>query len=527
MRQTLICLVTAATITAVWLVSVSSSKDTADEQTPARGIVFHDSNGNGTFDAGEKGLADVRVSNGVTIVKTDSDGRYEIGVDDNSIIFVIKPRNWRTPVSENQLPRFYYIHKPAGSPPSKYKGVAPTGDLPESIDFALYPQDEPKQFKAILFGDPQPRDQKEIDYIAHDVIEDLIGTDASFGVTLGDIVNGDLSLFDSQARSIALLGIPWYNVVGNHDVNADARDDVLSNETFESHFGPAYYSFDHGPVHFIVLDDIEWYFAERKKKGHYRGGFGKKQLEFVRNDLSLIPEKQLVVLLMHIPLTDVRDRKELYRMIEKRPFCMSVSGHTHHHQHVMISREDGWMGPKPHHHMITVTVCGSWWSGAPDERGIPHTLCKDGTPNGHMILSFDGSQYQLDYKAAGRPADYQMQVDAPEVIAAPESAETVVTANVFNGTSESVIEMRVGAGDWVKMTPTRRPDPNYLRVVAQEKAIALKPWRKLPTPKASSHLWEALLPKGLKPGSHLIEVKASNVFGRTYTGRRIIRVIEK
>jgi hypothetical protein len=524
MRQTLICLVTAVTITSAAFVAVSRSRDATDELTAARGVVFHDANGNGSLDADEKGLGDVRISNGVDIVKTDAEGKYEIGVDDDSIIFVIKPTGWRTPISEHQTPRFYYIHKPKGSPPLKYQGVAPTGDLPESVDFALYPQEEPEQFKAILFGDPQPRNQKEIDYIAHDVIEELVGTDASFGVTLGDILFDDLSLFEAQARSIALLGIPWYNVVGNHDINYDAPNDSISDETFERHFGPAYYSFDHGPVHFIVLDDIEWYVAEGKTKGSYRGGFGKKQIEFVKNDLSLIPEDQLVVLLMHIPLDDVHDRHGLYRLIEQRPFCMSVSGHTHYHQHRMISTEDGWMGPEPHHHVVNVTVSGSWWSGTPDERGIPHTICKDGTPNGYSIISFDGAEYRLDYKAAGRPADYQMQLDAPEVVAAADVAETVVTANVFNAIPSSVIEMRIGSGDWVKMTSTSRPDPTYKRVYDFELAVTERPWLKLPTPKDSSHLWEATLPTELTPGSHLIEVRASNVFGKTYSGRRIVRV---
>jgi len=526
MRQTFICLVTAATISSAAFVAVSTSRDAADELTPARGVVFHDSNGNGSLDAGEKGLADVRVSNGVDIVKTDTEGRYEIGVDDDSIIFVIKPSGWRTPISENQIPRFYYIHKPKGSPPLKFQGVAPTGDLPASIDFAMYPQKEPDQFKAILFGDPQPRDQQEIDYIAHDVIEELVGTDASFGVTLGDILFDDLSLFESQARSIALLGIPWYNVVGNHDINYDAPNDAISDETFERHFGPTYYSFDHGPVHFIVLDDIEWYVEDVQSKGRYRGGFGAKQIEFVKNDLALIPDDQLVVLLMHIPLDEVHDRTGLYRLIEQRPFCMSVSGHTHYHQHRMITREDGWMGPEPHHHIVNVTVSGSWWSGTPDERGIPHTICKDGTPNGYSIISFDGTEYRLDYKAAGRPADYQMQIDAPEVVATADTTETVVTANVFNATPKSVIEMRVGSGDWVKMSSTIRPDPTYQRLYDQEELVTDKPWRKLPTPKDSSHLWEAMLPGGLASGSHMIEVRASNVFGKTYTGRRIIRVTE-
>lgn len=524
MRQTFACCLTALIISAAALATVTISRDAADALTPARGVVFHDANGNGVLDAGEKGLPDIRVSNGVDIVKTDSNGKYEIGVDDDTIIFVVKPSGWRTPVSEHQIPQFYYIHKPKGSPPLKYQGVAPTGELPASVDFALYPQDGPEQFKAILFGDPQPRNQKEIDYIAHDVIEELVGTDASFGVTLGDILFDDLSLFESQARSIALLGIPWYNVVGNHDINYDAPNDSISDETFERHFGPAYYSFDHGPVHFLVLDDIEWFVAEGKTKCSYRGGFGKKQIEFVKNDLAMIPDDQLVVLLMHIPFDEVHDRHGLYRLIEQRPFCMSVSGHTHYHQHRMISTEDGWMGPEPHHHIVNVTVSGSWWSGAPDERGIPHTICKDGTPNGYSIISFDGAEYGLEYKAAGRPADYQMQIHAPEVITAADVASTVVTANVFNGLPTSVIEMRIGTGDWTAMSPTTRPDPTYQRLYELEELVAEKPWLKLPTPKDSSHLWEAMLPEGLAPGSHLIEVRASKVFGKTYSGRRIVRV---
>ena len=227
-----------------------------NETTIARGTVFHDANGNQQFDADEKPLPGVRVSNGKQIVTTNHLGRYELTVDDDTILFVIKPRGWRTVLDEDNLPRFYYIHKPFGSPVSKFDGVAPTGPLPDSIDFPLYPQQEPQQFQAILFGDPQPRDVKEVEYIAHDVIEELIGTEAAFGVTLGDIVFDDLSVFKPLNKSIALLGIPWYNVIGNHDLNFDARDDSHSDETFERIYGPAYYSFDYGPVHFLVLDDV-------------------------------------------------------------------------------------------------------------------------------------------------------------------------------------------------------------------------------------------------------------------------------
>ncbi len=491
------------------------------------GIVYVDANSNTNFDDGDKPLADVRVSNGRDVVRTNAEGKYELAVDNDDIIFVVKPKGYRTPLSEDNLPQFYYIHKPEGSPKgAKFKGVAPTGDLPASVDFPLYEQKEPEQFRAILFGDPQPRNQTEVDYIAHDVVEELIGSDASFGVTLGDIVFDDLDVFVPLNKTVALIGIPWYNVIGNHDINLDAKNDKENDETFESIYGPAYYSFDYGQVHFLVLDDIEWYHPTPGGKGRYRGGLGDEQMSFIRNDLAIIPDDQLVVLLMHVPLVDVRDRTELYRLIEKRPFCISVSGHTHHHEHRFITKEDGWLGPEPHHHIINVTVSGSWWSGAPDERGIPHMAMADGAPNGYSIISFDGTNYKLDFKAAGRSADYQMQIHAPEVVAVDKLNETSVFVNVFNGSERSKVEMRVGrTGQWVAMEHIREVDPLLKKVYEAEAKVIGDPanWRKMSKPKASTHLWKATLPE-TSAGTHLIEVRETDMHGRATTSQRVIRI---
>lgn len=491
----------------------------------ATGYVFHDANNNRMRDPGEKVLPGVRVSNGVDIVSTDDNGQYKLPVTDDTILFVIKPKGWRTPLSRNLTPEFYYIHKPKGSPKTKYAGVAPTGPLPASVDFPLYPQKEPEQFRAIFFGDPQPRDQKEIDYIAHDVIEELVGTDASFGVTLGDILFDDLSLFESQARGVALLGIPWYNVIGNHDINYDAPNDKLSDETFERAFGPSYYSFDYGTVHFIALDDINWIVPEGKKKGHYKGGLGKEQLEFVKNDLKQIPEDQLVVLMMHIPIVGVEDREDLYRLIEKRPFCMSISGHTHHHEHRFITKADGWRGPKPHHHIINVTVSGSWWSGTPDERGIPHTMMADGAPNGYSIITFDGKEYNLDFRAAGRSEKYQMNIMAPEEVTVDQLSDTEIIVNIFNGSEKSKVEMMIGeAGTWTPMTHRVGIDPSFKKLSETENGAKEKSYRNLPKAKNSTHLWHANLPAGLKPGTHLLRIRTVEMDGDKLQSGRVIRV---
>jgi len=500
---------------------------TAQAET-ARGVVFHDANGNGRFEPGEPTLENMRVSNGRDVTKTDAEGRYELEVDNDDIVFVIKPSGWRTPLDENHLPRFYYIHKPAGSPESKFAGVAPTGPLPPSINFPLYPQSEPAQFRAILFGDPQPRNQKEVDYIAHDVVEELIGADASFGVTLGDIVFNDLNVFEPLNKTIAFIGIPWYNVIGNHDINMDAKTDAESDETFERIYGPAYYSFDYGQVHCLVVDEVQWHVAVEGKSGTYRGGLGVQQMEFIRNDLQQIPEDQLVMLLMHIPLVDVQDRQELYRLIEKRPFCISVSGHTHHHEHRFITKKDGWNGAEPHHHIINVTVCGSWWSGAPDERGIPHTTMADGAPNGYSIISFDGTKYTLDFKAAGRSADYQMQIVAPELVRADQLAESEVFVNVFNGSEKSKVEIQVADSDWLAMERVVQADPGLQAVFEAEEALLAtqtpKPFTVIKKPKGSTHLWKATLPTGLAAGTHLIRIRAIDMHGRPNAASRVLRV---
>lgn len=497
----------------------------------AQGIVFEDLNGNRRHDKDEPGIKDVKVSNGKDIVLTDEEGKYQIPVSEDCIIFVIKPRGWMTPLNANNLPQFYYIHKPAGSPANfRYAGVAPTGPLPKSINFPLTRQDEPDQFRALLFGDTQPRNVAEVEYMTHDIIEQIIAENkhgVSLGVTLGDVVFDDLDVFEPHNQAIALLGLPWYNVIGNHDMNYEAANDKLSDETFERHFGPSYYSFDYGPVHFLALDDVMWHGANETQKGRYTGGFGPEQMEFIKKDLSLIPEDQLVVLMMHIPLINVEDRQELYRLIENRPFALSISAHTHFLKHHYIGQEDGFRGAKPHHHVVNITVCGSWWRGATDELGIPHATMSDGGPNGYSIISFDGAKYDIELRAARRPAYHQMSIHMPEEITWADALTTPIVVNVFNGSKNSTAKFRVLPGDtWHTMERVEGVDPYYLEMKKLEAGPTPPGGSPLPGPSITDHLWRALLPATLPVGTHLIEVEATDVSGKVHLDRRSIRVVD-
>ncbi len=493
-------------------------------QSAARGIVYHDVNQNRKLDDSDARLSGIAVSNGLDIVTTDDEGQYELSLTDDDIIFLIKPRGWHTLLDEDNLPQFYYIHKPAGSPRLRYAGVEPTGVLPRSIDFPLYPQEEPDRFQTILFGDTQSRDAREVDYMNRTVIPELTGSDAAFGVTLGDIMFDDLSLFPYHNRSVAMIGVPWYNVLGNHDLNMDTSERRFCNETFERWYGPTYYSFDYGNVHFVVLDNIDWHLPENEIESTYEGRFGEEQLEFVKNDLARIPDNQFVVLFMHIPLNDCDDAAQLYRLIESRPLCFSVSAHRHQHQHRFLGEADGWRGKQPHHHIVNVTVCGSWWSGQKDELGIPHSMMADGAPRGYTILTFDGDDYELDFKAAGLPADQQMRIMLPGDTDADSAGQPKVYVNVYNGSQRSTVEMRIaGVSDWSPLARVWQVDPAYAAAFAREQSVTPPIEPALIKPKESTHLWSAASPE-LEPGTWLVEVRTTDMHGRSWQAQRVLRV---
>ncbi len=506
-----------------------AAKKKAVVQQFATGLVYEDRNWNGKKDADERSLANVRVSSHTDITKTDRNGRWRLPLYDNTIYFVIKPRGYMTALDQGmQLPRFYYIHNPKGSPAYlKYPAVKPTGPLPASIDFPLYTRREPNKFTALFFGDTQPRDLREVDYISKSIVEPLIGkTDAAFGVPLGDIAFDNLETTEPLVKSIALIGIPWYNVLGNHDVDYQGKTDKEANGHFERVFGPAYYSFDHGPTHFVVLDNVVWQHGDTQpdKRGRYKAGLGKEQLDWLRKDLALVPQNQMVVLMMHIPLNENEDKQDIFRMIEKRPYVISVAAHTHFQEHRFFTEKDGWKGAKPHHHIVNVTTCGSWWSGAPDPRGIPHTTMRDGAPNGYSIFTFDGTQYKIEYRAAGRPATYQMNIISPDFINASELAGTSVFVNVFGGSEQSKVEVQFGAdGPWQTMAKADEADPMYLELIAREKGQK-PPYRDLPGAVKSPHLWKMPMPRYLAPGVYPIHVRTTDMFGQVYLSTRSLRV---
>ena len=495
----------------------------------ARGTVFVDENENTIRDSGEKGLAGVLVSNGRQVVQTDEDGMWDLPVDADTGIFLIQPAGYRVPCNSSNLPQYYYLHKPNGSPALAKKGVAPGGRLPESIDFALRPEKPPDRFSMLLFGDPQARGLREVNFISKDVVAECIGTDAAFGVSLGDMVADDPDLFDEISQSIGQIGIPWYNTFGNHDSNGDASEDLYRDETFERFFGPSTFAFEYGRVAFIVLRNVHF-----EPGGRYGAWLTDAQIDFIKNYLTFVPDDKLVMLMMHVPIFRIKNRDALYEILKDRSHLFSASGHVHEMSHLFMDETMGWPGQKPHHHFINATVSGSWWCGLQDELGIPHATMNDGAPNGYAIIAFEGNQYKITFKAARRPADYQMNIYLPDDLETAAIDTTRIQVNVFAGSQRSKVEARFGKnGEWMELIPEVTADPAGLRMyelgpyldqkVNGQTLDEIFGW-KMDKPGNSRHIWEGPVPKTLTTGTHRVTVRTTDMFGQTWTAHHILRI---
>jgi hypothetical protein len=485
------------------------------------GYVYDDTNRNGKKDKSEKGIPNVPVSNGIDVVLTDRTGKYSLPVANDNTIFVIKPSGYKPATDEFYIPRFFYTHKPAGSPPLKYKGVEPTGKLPKSVDFALQQYDEPDDFSALIFGDTQTYNETEIDFLTRGIVAEAAANTqgALFGISLGDLVGDNLSLHPSYKKAIAKVGLPWYNLMGNHDRNYDNNnDDLLSDETFQANFGAVNYAFNYGKAHFLVLDDII-----TTEKSSYTGGLRPDQISFIANDLRHVPADRLIIVALHIPFTDVEpgafreaDRRQFLALLDKYPRILFLSAHTHFQCH---SREG-----KIHEYNVG-TTCGDWYSGTRNDQNLPLSIMRDGTPPGYAFLHIKGNDYVLDYKALGHPSDYRMSIYSPKVVRANASTTASIYANIFMASDTDEVEYRIDSSDWAPMRNVKEYDPSYCRYVQDWDYLDnLLPGRRPSNPIICRHLWKAPIPTGLSIGNHRIEIRTKDTFGRIHTQYSTYRI---
>lgn len=499
---------------AVWL-SMASWSATAIE-----GRVFLDTDGDGQPGAAEPGIADVAVSNGRAVVRTDPQGRYGIDLVDGETLFVIKPAGYAVPSDARGLPRFWSHQTPAGSPVTLRYGGLPAQQA--QADFSLLPASAAAGGDALdllVFGDPQPKTLTDVDYYRRDIVEPLRGRHtATLGLSLGDIVHDDLSLYPALTAVTTQLGVPWLHVPGNHDLDFDAPSDAHSLDSFRAFFGPDSFAWEESQAVFIVLDDVIFRPGEYPE---YVGGLRESQFQFLEAYLAGLSLERWVVVAVHIPLFNTHprhetfraaDRQRLFKLLQRFPRRLILSAHSHAQQHVFHDRDDGWLGDTPLHEYNVGAACGGYWSGITDASGIPDASMADGTPNGYAELRLPGTgDYHLRWRPAREPEDAGMRLHAPKLLRRGAYPGVSVYANVFMADADSRVEARIGDGDWRPMRRVEEADPFVQsHNLLDDAASALRGFDRLPQAEPSSHLWRMPLPTDLEAGEHEIEVRVQD-----------------
>ncbi len=403
------------------------------------GVVFHDLSRDGVRQDDEPGVGGVIVSNGRDVTQTGPDGSYRLPVFDNMTVMVSEPAAWDVPVNAHGVPQFFYHHKPEGTPETlRYGGLAPTGPLPDAINFPMIRTGIDEAFSCVMMGDTQPYSNTEVGYVRDGVLDSLLDrdlSDAGCMVMLGDVMGDDLSLLPRFMDVFSVLDLPQYYIHGNHDFDFDASSDVHSADSWRQIYGPNYYSFEMGEVLFVALDNVVYPCGPEDsgpggrdacadpERTVYNGRVTDDQMAWLEATLALVPEDRLVVLMHHIPFVSFIDSNtgrhqtdnlaQIHEMLAGRPE-VSFSGHTHTFEYLAAGEwYQGWeeqvgVTRLPFDHVVGGAPSGNWFFGDLSFDGTPMSFARGGTPPGYMIVEFDGSDFVVNFHAANQSPDRQM-----------------------------------------------------------------------------------------------------------------------
>ncbi len=238
------------------------------------GRVFSDTNGDGKLTPGEQTLSGLMISDGVTVVKSDEEGRYVLDV------------------SESQ--RSIFIHMPAKYRSRKWFYRLPA-EKSASLDFALteVPVKDTVAFAQISDEECGAFDGGWFEALCRIAKQDEL----DFVISTGDLCYINGLRVHAEKFLPEYLGTDTFIAVGNHDlINGE------NGEDYASLLYPYWYSFERGNILFFVAPmhygDIPIPYKLES--------FG----DYVKQILSEFPEDKPIIVFSH-DLLDFSDECEI------------------------------------------------------------------------------------------------------------------------------------------------------------------------------------------------------------------------
>ncbi len=441
-----------------------------------------------------QGVANVVVTDGVNCTSTDANGHYTLtGRDKANYVYISTPAGYSSPQNDDGVVQF---HLKINEEQNEY-------------NFELSSKESNENHHSfVVLADPQLYVEKNYDVLQYRV-DDLRQTITEHGLpchgmTAGDIVGNDQTMYQRYNQIMASANIEYRTAMGNHDGIFYLRSNEGSEKGYEDTFGPAYYSYNVGKIHYVVLNN-NFYLG---RGWLYIGYIDEPQLQWLENDLSYVAQGSTLVVMLHIPTTNsnqiddapynnsltcnvMSNNKALYNIVENYTTHI-ISGHTHINANYEIK-------DNLYEHNVA-GFCGAWWQGP---------LCTDGTPAGYQYFEVDGEEITWYYKAAGYPRDFQMKVyDKSDL----EELGNKIIANVWNYDSKWSVEISVDNGKPVTMEPDRVLDVDATKLYRNNPEIEYT-WI---GPTYNTHMFSYTLPEGAKE----IKVIATDRFGKVYTAEK-------
>lgn len=366
-------------------------------------------------------IANAVMSDGYSVIKTDSTGYYAIEPNTLSeFVFISVPSGYDIPLDEEGTPKMYAAINPTAR---------------QCCNFMLNRQADGGKADSthvmLAIADPQVLNNYDYWRYCQESVQDMKQLIASYpegtkiyASIVGDIVWDWYDALPMQKRQMASLGIPCFMTIGNHDHQAShacveetetINQDRVADDIFTSIFGPRYYSWNIGAIHYMVIDNVLYTGCDGKKD--YSGVVTKEQLDWMQKDVDMLPSGTPIVLFCHVPMFDEPSSLPTIQSILNKGNVIQyiISGHKHTscvYKHSARLWE---------HNLGAVE--GAFWCS---------NWCSDGTPNGYEVLQAGAKGYtDYYYKATGYDRSYQCQTFAQNSIDAGNKKTDCILANVW------------------------------------------------------------------------------------------------
>lgn len=491
-----------------------------------------------------EGLADVVVSDGIEVVKTDKDGVYQFkSAKKWGYVFISIPKGYEVG-SEGVLPQFHAT-------------LTEKADKAERHDFNLVKVNQEK-YRVYFLGDmhlaDRTNDLNQFDNCMKEVKADIMDDDVkSYVITLGDMT-WDLYwysrkyYFPQYLKSVnyyfknAAKQVQFFHTIGNHDHDMCKDGDFNTVVEYVKDIAPTYYSFNIGDVHYIVLDDIlctnvggE---ASAKPERAYRSEVTDEQLKWLAKDLSYVSKTTPVIVTSHAPVYAKETKKNVndYYLNNSATLVSKFKGYkvdfVTGHTHVLYNVDKSSEGIYEHN---AGAVCASWWWSGYLTPGIH--ICTDGAPGGYSVWDITGTDKKWRYKGTGRDENEQfrsydlnnvwftVEKDAPKVPAAlksdfekftdayPKNSKNEVLINIWNWDPNWKIEIKEN-GKTLSCTRVKGYDPLHIAALTAKRFnnSAIKEVPAFIT-KENYHMFKVKA----SSATSTIDIKVTDEFGNVYS----------